>query len=327
MTEMKVSPQTAAKTDTNVSPKKVANSNLGTPYGPSLSALTLAKEWAGSEQERKAKSERNRALLVGLCLVPLGTTALWALITWSETQGWSTWFAVFVYFALIASVGIIITGLFLLGRVPFWMSSAKSRFDDILKLSAVNREIADVSGEMSACPSMGSLMHLNRTETIGYHELTLNHATRSFKNSQRSMAIGLAMLAFCLAIVAFPNLATDVRLTVAALGGISTVLSGYITKTFLKAHSEALAQLNRYFNQPLVTGYLLNAERIASTLDGAGGLQDQALCRVIDQALHSAAQASESEREAPITRSRPAARWPRAAFETSSPGNASAAVG
>lgn len=302
MTDIKVSPKTDVTTDKKDGPKEAKGVAAESSGGHSIPARSPAIEWTGSLQEKKAKAGRLKALLVGLLLMFFGVIGIWAISASGimDDPNVTGVVSALMWFLFLLCMCAVITGFVTLVRVPFWVSSAKSRFEDIVNLAAVNNEITGVAGEMPACPSMGSLMHLNRTETIGYHTLTLDQASRSFRNSQICMVAGLGLLALCMLTVLVAKSAPDVRITVAVLGGISTVLSGYITKTFLKAHSEALAQVNRYFNQPLVTGYLLNAERIADTLSGS--LKDQALCRVIDQALQSAAQASQVDRVAPTRR-------------------------
>ena len=57
------------------------------------------------------------------------------------------------------------------------------------------------------------------------------------------------------------HLPTDSQVSVAGLFGIGTPLCEVVAKNFLEVHRIAQRQLNFYFLEPLVTNYLLNAER------------------------------------------------------------------
>jgi hypothetical protein len=57
------------------------------------------------------------------------------------------------------------------------------------------------------------------------------------------------------------HLPTDSQVSVAGLFGTGTPLYGVVAKNFLEVHRIAQRQLNFYFVEPLVTNYLLNAER------------------------------------------------------------------
>jgi hypothetical protein len=113
-------------------------------------------------------------------------------------------------------------------------------------------------------PSLRNLLLLNRQEMTNYHELTKQQARRSFSNSLVAMWLGFLIVATCIVIIAIPGVIDgNTKLTVAALGSVGTVVSGFITRTFLRQRALSIDQLNRFFNQPLVTSYLLTAERIA----------------------------------------------------------------
>jgi len=83
---------------------------------------------------------------------------------------------------------------------------------------------------------------------------------------------------------------TTARIVTGSLTGVGGVLSGYITKTFLNDRRTALSQLNHYFQQPLTTGYLLTAERLASKAEGGGDAYWQTLSSDIAKLAFSASQ-------------------------------------
>jgi hypothetical protein len=93
--------------------------------------------------------------------------------------------------------------------------------------------------------------------------------------------------------VAIGSPATSAKATAAALATVGTVLSGFLTRTFLSAYQMTSLQMSYYYGQPLVHCYLLHAEWLASEagehLDDAGkiGLRE----KVIEASLKAAADA------------------------------------
>ena len=120
-----------------------------------------------------------------------------------------------------------------------------------------------------------------------YHDVTKTQAEKSFRHSQYAMIAGLALLMFG-GIVAVAATAPETKLAVAGLSAIGTLVSGFITKTFLTSHASAIAQLNRFFEQPLVNSYLLNAERVAGAISPDS--RDEILTLVIRESISAAHQ-------------------------------------
>jgi hypothetical protein len=93
---------------------------------------------------------------------------------------------------------------------------------------------------------------------------------------------------------------TGSQVSVAGPFGIGAALCGLVAKNFLEVHGIAQRQLNFYFVEPLVTNYLLNAERIMEKTkeDQELATQDQEVdqaARIRDQlveAMLDAARAS-----------------------------------
>ena len=95
-----------------------------------------------------------------------------------------------------------------------------------------------------------------------YHSITKHQAANSYRNSQIAMGSGLAFIILAaVSAIVFKNEQTKIIL--GSIAGVATAFSAYIGATFLNAYHSALNQLNTYFHQPLVTSYLLSAERIA----------------------------------------------------------------
>jgi hypothetical protein len=151
-------------------------------------------------------------------------------------------------------------------------------------------KIAEAIGSVNdpETPSLRNLLLLNRQEMTNYHELTKQQARRSFSNSLVAMWLGFLIVGACILIIALPGVTDEnSKLTVSLLGSVGTIVSGFITRTFLKQRTLSIDQLNRFFNQPLVTSYLLTAERIALEQPSAD-VKTESLNRVIAAALAAA---------------------------------------
>jgi hypothetical protein len=111
------------------------------------------------------------------------------------------------------------------------------------------------------------LIDANRALLDKYQEPVRKQARTSYAYAQGAITVGLVVLLVGAAItVAVSDTPTQVG--IAALTGVGTVLSGYIARTYLRVYDRAQLQLNFYFREPLVTSYLLTAERLAKELQG-----------------------------------------------------------
>ncbi|MFD5279110.1 hypothetical protein [Streptomyces rubrogriseus] len=78
------------------------------------------------------------------------------------------------------------------------------------------------------------------------------------------MGLGRLVIVGCFAAgLYFANGQTKVF--VAAIAGVAAALSAFLNRTYLHMYGQTLSQLNRYFEQPVLTGYYLMAERLAKT--------------------------------------------------------------
>jgi hypothetical protein len=100
------------------------------------------------------------------------------------------------------------------------------------------------------------------------------------------MALGLLVIMGCFAAgLYFANGQTKVF--VAAIAGVAAALSAFLNRTYLQMYGQTLSQLNRYFEQPVLTGYYLTAERLAQDL--GEDPESQMRRRIIDQVLEASA--------------------------------------
>jgi hypothetical protein len=114
--------------------------------------------------------------------------------------------------------------------------------------------------------SLGNLFTLNRTESDEYHVITRAQAAQSFRNAQIAMFFGFGLISVGIVAVLLPT-SPEVKIAVGVISLIGGTVGGYVNRTFLKAHSLSIVQLNKLFRQPLVQSYLLTAERIAMQLE------------------------------------------------------------
>ncbi|KJL45705.1 hypothetical protein RS82_00067 [Microbacterium trichothecenolyticum] len=246
--------------------------------GSSIDLVAASDEqaWQESEERKKAISSRNKWALIA---IPLAIVGVGIVVWWFVDPTVNYWLSYLGWLLGGWGIGASVT-------LPFAVSSRKRAY---LQRRKDLRESAEIIGgltEASSIPTMADLLQLNRREMQKYHDLTTEQATVSFRHSQRAMIGGFIVVVGCIIIVTIPAIPTETKLIVGSVGVISTILSGYITNTFLKSHAASVAQLNRFFTQPLISSYLLTAERVALQLEPSE--RTPALQLVVAQALRSA---------------------------------------
>lgn len=122
-----------------------------------------------------------------------------------------------------------------------------------------------------------------------YHALTTSQARTSYRNCQAAIAIAFAILVSGAAL-SLTTEDTSARLTIGVLAGVGSTLSTYLGATFIKSHERALRQMNYYFGQPLVTSYILEAERLTQSLRREN--RDDAVRMIIRETLRGATAAA-----------------------------------
>lgn len=133
---------------------------------------------------------------------------------------------------------------------------------------------------------LATLLELNQTQIDEYHRIATDQADRSFRSSQRAMAIGLLIIIGCAAAgLYFQN--AQVKIFVGSIAGVAAGLSAFLNRTYLHMYGQTLSQLNRYFEQPVLTGYYLTAERLAQDLKDDP--ESEMRRRIIDQVLQASA--------------------------------------
>ena len=170
---------------------------------------------------------------------------------------------VFIYFSGASASLYFAYIVWVLGEGTY--SKERRRFRDRQEVIAQVTKARQAEKTVEDRLSLESVTVLNRTLMDDYHRITKDQAAQSFKHSQLAMLAGLGILLLGVTVALAPSSA-EVKITVGALSGIGAAISGYISNTFLTSYNIAISQINRFFQQPLVTSYLLNAERISRDL-------------------------------------------------------------
>lgn len=173
----------------------------------------------------------------------------------------------------------------------FVFSFLNSKQDIAVDVAKAEEELKRLSEAVTAdddLPSLSLLIETNRQEILRYHGQTRNQANLSFFAGMAAMGVGLLVLVA--GGIAIFNTSNVTRIAAAtALTAVGSGLSGFIGATFMRAHDRALAQLNFYFQQPVVVSYFLAAERLA---DGTPERKADILERIIDRSLMTASAVS-----------------------------------
>ena len=98
-----------------------------------------------------------------------------------------------------------------------------------------------------------------------YHGIATAQAESSFKVGQRATIAGFVAV-ILLGIVAAFTKSGAAAIAASVIGVAGAAISGYVGATFMKAQSEATAQLRQFFLQPVEFSRMLGVERLVETL-------------------------------------------------------------
>ncbi|WP_157916362.1 hypothetical protein [Streptomyces xinghaiensis] len=130
-------------------------------------------------------------------------------------------------------IGVAVTAV--AGSAIYLLVKQMRRED--LQLQA-DEEAAELQKEMDAqkladlktVTPLATLLELNQSQIDEYHRIATDQADRSFRSSQRAMALGLVVIVGCFAAgLYFGNGQTKVF--VAAIAGVAAALSAFLNRT------------------------------------------------------------------------------------------------
>jgi predicted cobalt transporter CbtA len=172
----------------------------------------------------------------------------------------------------------------------FWLAIAR-----IIRRSRLEQIIPEGSDEQGTSQDKTAAedpRDRNQRRIEEYNKIAWSQARGSYRNSQIAMSIGLALLVAGV-ITTIRQSQTSAQLVVGGLTGLGSAVSAYLGATFIRIYNEAVNQMNYYYGQPLVTSYLLEAERMSKALEKVD-TRDKVMERVIDATLAGAAEAGEA---------------------------------
>ncbi|WP_404870896.1 hypothetical protein ACI1MP_37190 (plasmid) [Kitasatospora griseola] len=112
---------------------------------------------------------------------------------------------------------------------------------------------------------LASLVNFNRVLLDKYHGIATEQATKAYRSSRLAMGVGLIILVAAV-VTGWNAQGTVDRAMVGAVAAIGTTFTAYLSRTYMQTYERALQQLNQYFNQPVLNGYFLTAERMSEQL-------------------------------------------------------------
>jgi MFS family permease len=226
--------------------------------------------WNASPERKEATGRAKARIPVGLGTVFGG---LFLVLMGEDTQSAWVWSVAGI---IVVLLGASIIGLAVAERLTAYRAysarqerAAREQID--LALDALGDEF-DLRG----------LLRLNRKQMEAYEALTRRQAASSYQLSHVALALAMAaLLGGSIAVLLVDTTATKV--VAAALATVGSTLSGFIARTYLRIYERTLLQLNHYFEQPLVSSYVLTAERLIGCMSGER--RDDAYAKVVDELM------------------------------------------
>ncbi|MEV3911034.1 hypothetical protein [Streptomyces canus] len=236
------------------------------------------------------KSER-LAEFMALAATLTGVAALFASDNSSESKKNSDgmanplttlWFS---WTLAILAIATVVTLIAFLATRRQRMANENKHYSEILKAEEeYKREVLE---KLKKETELATLMGLNQGQINEYHRIVTEQADKAFRSSRIAMNIGLLLLVAAALAGAYVPL-EEVRWFIGALAAFSTLLSGYLSKTYLTLYRESIRQLNRYFDQPVLNSHYLTAERLAESLDRKDAIEVRR--QIIDEVLAASTQ-------------------------------------
>jgi hypothetical protein len=224
----------------------------------------VLKAWYESPEFVKLRRQR-RLLLIALLSILAATICLTFTLVVLVRTDWRNW-------SPLTFSGLVVAACI----AWFWLlvvRNSKATFHLLRESYLADANARDLPSQERlpdrwlTDPDLQNLIILNRTQIGVYQDIATGDAKRAARNCQVAMSFGFLILIVG-AVTAIRTSDATSKIVVGALASLGSILSGYIGQTFLKAQDHAMKQLNYYFRQPLVTSYMLAAERLTLKLSG-----------------------------------------------------------
>ncbi len=162
------------------------------------------------------------------------------------------------------AVGLILAALIVGAVATFSYTAARRAFYERMRCE----KSAAIEGDLLALRNqprrleLADLFVINRRQLDEYHITSLHEQRLAFRNAQIAAAIGFLLLIFGVVLIATED-RDSARYAIAGLSGLASLLSGFISAVFFKSYADTTEELRHYYWEPLRTGQILAAERLA----------------------------------------------------------------
>jgi hypothetical protein len=219
-----------------------------------------------------------------------------------------------------AGVGLVAAGALLSVLASAARPVARGVYMQRLREHDARVEAEKASEDVASAGDLVGLIRANARQMKAYDVLARGQARSSYRMAQIAMTLGmLVLVGGAVASIAVPDMTA--RITVATLSGLGGALSTFISRTFLRTYRMALTQLNYYFEQPLVTSYILASERVVESVSETR--RDDLFSSIVTQILSALVRS----REAAAVPTQPFPPMTAATSNGSAPAAAPAAAG
>lgn len=231
----------------------------------------------GSDQAPLAPLTSHDRHIVRLCLLPFAaltlTTVLGGVLLLRSKSGLAA--------AAFVSAAVFLVCSFAVPAIVVTELRARKRDEE--------RCVRDCDRLTVALKTIGNdtlreLAVANFTQMRQFVTIAQKQARMSYNASLVAAGVGLGVLVMGAAASAGLGM-TSAKITAGVLTAAGAVLSGFLTRTFVRTYTLSSRQLSYYYGQPLVHCYLLHAEWLASEAFGNGQVEPATLSALIDASL------------------------------------------
>jgi hypothetical protein len=136
------------------------------------------------------------------------------------------------------------------------------RVADARRLLDRAEQTADRQGPLD----LNALWSLTQRRLDYYHALATSQAERSFRQAQRAVVVGFAVLVIAVVAVAFTGVLA-VAVVAGSVGVVGALVAVYLGRSFLRAHEGSVNRLHDQFSEPSAFSRQLSAERLLILLE------------------------------------------------------------
>jgi Cyanobacterial TRADD-N associated 2-Transmembrane domain len=241
------------------------------PSAGASSTDALSERWLASPEALRAR--QYIALLLPALILGYGGGALVVLGAQPRAESQTA--------KLALGVALILVGLGLTVFSIARRQEARAKFYERQERAA-RLGVDEALEEVQDVTDLPGLLRFNRRQMEAYESLTRRQAASSYRLSHIALAIGFALVVGGGA-AAITASGTAAKVSAAGLAAIAAAVSGFLARTYLRIYERTLLQLNFYYEQPLVSSYVLTAERLVDKM--GSDRRDDSLSRIIEELL------------------------------------------